>query len=161
MKIDYYGELSAQTERIKAMLTADSEGRLKLKAEGDKWRRYMTETLEEDHRPPINRRDLMSIIQNLGYILYEVWRLPLSQTLCAEGDGIQNELAESIQTLSEEIEGLKAKKISASRLRTAAYSLFSVWRNSSQAGYDPLLYEGYEATGDAMLRLADSLEMAG
>ena len=154
MKIDYYGELSAQTERIKAMLTADSEGRLKLKTEGDRWRQFMAEALGEDHLPPINRRDLMSIIQNLGYILYEVWLLP-------PGVGTQNELAESLQTLSEEIGGLKAKSFCASRLRGAAYRLFSVWRSSSQAGCDPMLCEGYESTGDAILRLADSLEMAG
>ena len=161
MKIDYFGEFSEQTERIELMLSADDVTRGELKEKGDKWRLLMADKLDSDLLPPLDRRDLMSIIQNLCYILYEVWRLPGMKFFhSAEGLLMKIELEQSLQMLKEEIKGLKSKTASVKRLRGGAYRLLSVWHSSFVAGCDRVLCDGYEAAGDAILRLADALETA-
>lgn len=161
MRIDYYGELTEQAERIELMLSADDGHRSTLREEGNRWRNFMAEKLGEDFLPPLDRRDLMALIQNLCYILYEVWRLPgLKLFSSAEGLLMKNELAKSLKIMNEEIRGLKNKTACAARLRQGAYRLLSVWHSSFVAGCDPLLCDGYEAAGDAILRLADSIETA-
>lgn len=158
MKIDYYEELSEQAVRIEEMLTSAGEDRKRLKAEGDAWRENMTDVLGEDLIPPFNRRVLMSMIQNLGYIFYEVWRLQPS--LCDKND-IQKELSHSLEILRLEIDGLKTENFRVTNLKAAAYRLFALWRNFSHRSCDSQLWDGIEAVGDAILRLADSLEAIG
>lgn len=161
MKIDYYCELMMQCKRIREILSADAKDRARLKEESDKWRRFMSDKLGDDFLPPIDRRDLMAMIQNLGYISYEVWRLPELRFFdAAEGLLMKNELENCLETLSEELGALKAKRVCITKLRQAAYRLLSVWHSSYAAGCDSMLCDGYEATGDAILRLADSMEMA-
>ncbi len=159
--MDYYQELMAQSERIKSMLTADNVGRAELKEQADKWRQLMADRLGEDFLPPIDRRDLMALIQNLGYISYEVWRLPgLEYFDSAEGTILKEALERSLAALSDELMGLKAKTSCTTRLRREAYKLLSVWHSTCVAGCDSMLCDGYEAAGDAILRFADSLETA-
>ena len=158
MKIDYYEELSEQAGRIEVMLTSAGEDRKRLKAEGDAWRENMTDVLGEDLIPPFNRRVLMSMIQNLGYIFYEVWRLQPS--LCDKND-IQKELWQSLEILKLEIDGLKTESFRVTNLKAVAYRLFALWRNFSHTSCDSQLWDGIEAVGDAILRLADSLEAIG
>lgn len=158
MKIDYYEELSEQAGRIEVMLTSAGEDRKRLKAEGDAWRKNMTDVLGEDLIPPLNRRVLMSMIQNLGYIFYEVWRLQPS--LCDKND-IQKELWQSLEILKLEIDGLKTENFRVTNLKAVAYRLFALWQNFSHRSCDSQLWDGIEAVGDAILRLADSLEAIG
>lgn len=158
MKIDYYEELSEQAGRIEEMLTSAGEDRKRLKAEGDAWRENMTDVLGEDLIPPFNRRVLMSMIQNLGYIFYEVWRL---QPYLSGKDDTQKELWQSLEILKLEIDGLKTENFRVTNLKAAAYRLFALWRNFSHTSCDSQLWDGIEAVGDAILRLADSLEAIG
>jgi len=161
MRIDYYGEFSVQAERIEGMLTADKARRSLLKEEGTRWRRNMADKLCDDLIPPMDRRDIMSIIQNLCYVFYEVWRLPeLKLFSSAEGMIMKLELQKNLQILREEIKGLKSKTTSVERLRKRAYRLLAAWHSSYTSGCDHQLCDGYEAVGDAILRLADSLETA-
>lgn len=161
VKFDYYRELTAQSERIRGMLTANEESRAELKCEADKWRQRMADRLSEDFLPPIDRRDLMSLVQNLGYISYEVWRLPSLKCFdFAEGLLLKQALESCLEAINLEIKGLKSKNVCISRLRKTAYKLLSVWHSSCVSGCDGMLCDGYEAAGDAILRLADSLETA-
>ncbi len=161
MKFDYYRELVAQGERIRDMLSADAPQRTRLKEEADGWRRLMADRLGEDFLPPIDRRDLISMIQNLGYIAYEVWRLPTLRLFdSAEGLLMKKALENCLEALSKELEKLKTKTACTANLRQAAYKLLSVWHSSFAAGCDTMLCDGYEAAGDAILRLADSMETA-
>ena len=158
LKTDYYEELSAQAGRIKEMLGSEGEDRKRLKSEGDDWRRSVTDALAEDLLPPFNRRVLMSMIQNLGYIFYEVWRL---QPYLSGKDDVSNELAESLEFLKSEIDGFKTETFRGTNLKAAAYRLFALWRNFSYGSWDWQLWDGIEAVGDAILRLADSLDAIG
>lgn len=161
MKFDYYCELEIQCERIRGILSADAKERARLKDESDRWRRDMSDKLGDDFLPPIDRRDLMAMIQNLSYISYEVWRLPELRFFdAAEGLLLKTELKNCLKTLSEELTAFKAKSVCITKLRQAAYRLLSVWHSSYAAGCDSMLCDGYEAAGDAILRLADSMEMA-
>ena len=158
MKTDYYEGLSAQAGRIEELLRTEGEEWKKMKSEGDAWRKYMTDALGEDILPPLNRRVLLSMIQNLGYVFYEVWRLQPS--LCGKDD-IRKELSKSLEILKFEIYGLKTETFRVANLKAAAYRLFSLWRDFSRTSSGSQLWDGIEAVGDAILRMADSLETIG
>ncbi len=161
MKFDYYNELCAQSKRIERIMHSDSEEGNSIKTEADKSRELMTDRLGDDFLPPLDRRDLMSLIQNLGYICYEVWQLPKRKTFnSAEGYLMKETLGECIKALIEETCNLKLKSSSPKKLRKNAYKLLSVWHESFASGCDTVLCEGYEAVGDAILHYADAIETA-
>lgn len=161
MKFDYYSALSTEALRIKDIFKSEKTQRETLKLESDKWREMIADRLGEDFLPPMDRRDLLSLIQNLSYISYEVKRLPgLGRFDSAEGLLLKNALNHCLEALIDETNKLKKRESCPLRLRRKAYGLLSVWHSSLVAHCDPLLCDGYEAAGDAILRYADALETA-
>ena len=158
MKFDYFNALVLQAERVQQMLALPEKGD-DLKRESDKWRVLITDRLGEDFLPPLDRRDLLSLIQNLGYISYEVKRLPRLKFFdSAEGVLLKEALQALLEALVEETRKLKAKQCKPTRLRQKAYRLLAIWHSSVVAGCNSLLCDGYCSAADAVLRYADALE---
>ncbi len=162
MKFNYYTSLNEQAERIRAMCNAINNSELQeLKQQSDKWRELLCDKLYTDFLPPIQRRELLGIVQQMGYVAYETAGV-LSQKLINTADGLllKGGLQCSISVLCDETQGLQKRTCCATRLRRSVFSLLSTWRDCVLSGTDRLLCDGFEAAAEALLRYADAIEAA-
>ena len=162
MKFNYYTSLNEQTDCIRAMCDATNTSQLQeLKQRSDKWRELICDKLYTDFLPPIQRRELLSIVQQMGYIAYETSNaLSVKAINSADGLLLKGGLTNCISVLCEETKGLQKRTCCATRLRRSVFTLLSTWRDCVISGSDRLLCDGFEAAAEAILRYADAIEAA-
>lgn len=162
MKFNYYTSLNEQAERILAMCNATTNKEIQeLKQQSLKWRELICDKLYTDFLPPIERRDLLYIVQQMGYIAYETAQV-LSTKACNSADGLllKNGLQNCASVLCDETRGLEKRTCCATRLRRSVFTLLSIWRDCVIAGSDRFLCDGFEAVAEALLRYVDAIEAA-
>ena len=162
MKFNYYNSLNEQAECIRAMCDATNSSKLQeLKLQSDKWRELICDKLYTDFLPPIQRRELLGLVQQMGYIAYETSNaLSLKTINTADGLLLKKGLAYCISVLCDETKALQKRTCCATRLRRSVFTLLSTWRDCVIASSDRLLCDGFEAVAEALLRYADAIEAA-
>lgn len=160
MKFNYYTAILEEARRIDKDCNCISRDEiLERKLVHDKWRDGVMDRLYTDFLPPIERRDLLTLVQNIGYIAYEVREVvTLKSITSAEGVLLREKLQTAISFLAKETEALPKKRCNPKRLREAVYSMLSLWRDCVKSGGEPSLCDGIEAVSEALLKYADTLE---
>ncbi len=159
MRFSYYTALCEEAKRIEEILNVGTTKEIeKLKKLSDKWRDTIFEKLYTDFLPPIERRDLLAIVQNMGYIAYEVEQLAKIKGGRAESLILKEKLQKAIAVFIRETSALEGRCCNSQVLRNEVYALLTVWRDLVKSGGDRILCDGYEAVSDALLRYADTLE---
>ena len=165
MNFNYYRSLTEECARIETLcqgcLEHDPARSAELRLQSVRWREMMCLKLYNDPVPPIGRRDLFALTQNLGYVSYEVLRLCLPEgglknLQSAVFSGLQKLLA----VLTEETALFETGRCCAERIRREALGLFSKLQNPADQQADAPIMESVEAVADAVLRYADALETA-
>lgn len=165
MKLNYYHSLTEECARIEALCRACFEQDLarsaELRAQSVRWREMMCLKLYNDPVPPIGRRDLFALTQNLGYVSYEV------SCLCLPEDGTKNlqsatfsKLQKILEVLREETALFETGQCCAERIRREVLGLFSKLQSTTGLQTDCPIFDSVEAAADAVLRYADALETA-
>lgn len=158
MKFSYYDALCEQAERIQKM-SQEGADLFKLGQESRLWQEVLVDRLFTDFLPPIERRDLLSIVQSIGYIAYEMEQLMRCRRLNSPaGVLLMEKLKPCLAVLSEQTKLLQKRRSCATALRKQVYALLSVWRDCLKTNEEPLLLDGFEAVADTVLRYADLLE---
>lgn len=159
MKFNYYTALLEEAARIENDVFGKRDEILERKPLHDRWRDEIMDRLYTDFLPPIERRDLLTLVQNLGYVAYEVRECMLLKSIAsAEGEIMRQKLQTAIEVLRKETEALEQKRCVPKRLRDEVYSLLSLWRDSVKSGGNPALCDGFEAVAEALFNYADTLE---
>lgn len=165
MKLNYYHSLTEECVRIEALcrgcLEQDLARSAELRLQSVRWREMMCLKLYNDPVPPIGRRDLFALTQNLGYVSYEVSRLCLSE---GDPDNLQGaallRLQKILAVLTEETALFETGQCCAERIRREVLGLFSKLQIPADLQADNPMIDGVEAAADAVLRYADALETA-
>lgn len=156
MKFNYYTALLEEARRIEKDLGDFGD---KEKPLHDRWRDDIMDRLYTDFLPPIERRDLLSLVQNMGYIAYEVREVVRSKSITsAEGLLLLEKLKKAMAVFVKETEQIRHRKCSATALRKAVYDVLSCWRECVSSGGDKALLDGIESASEALLKYADTLE---
>ena len=159
LRFNYYTALLEEATRIEKDVFGVRDEILAQKPLHDRWRDEIMDRLYTDFLPPIERRDLLTLVQNMGYVAYEVRECMLLKSITsAEGEIMRQKLQNTIKVLRKETEALEQKKSAPKNLRDEVYSLLSLWRDSVKSGGNPTICDGFEAVADAILRYADALE---
>ena len=165
MPFNYYKSFSDQLERITKLyeLCYNPNPTLgeELEKQSARWREMMCNVICCDDMPPKARRDLLALVQNLGYVAYETAQLYKAEDITSPAvRELLLPLERSITAIREETLLLDDGDCCAERIRRQAVSLISKWQELFHGGLSPAVSEGIEAVTECVLRYADVLEIA-